>query len=83
MTDDLTGRTAVVTGATGGMGTAITRHLAVAGANVVASDLTDGTADELLASCAESPGSVVFHAADVSRSDDVAALITTATTAFG
>lgn len=51
MTADLTGRTAVVTGATGGMGRAITHRLAAAGADVVASDLTDAAANELLAAC--------------------------------
>ena len=41
MSDELQGRVAIVTGATGGMGRAITRRLADAGADVVATDLTD------------------------------------------
>ena len=75
MTTDLTGRTAIVTGATGGMGRAITRILAGAGADVVASDLDDRGADDLLDSCAEAAGSVSFHAADVANADDVAGLV--------
>lgn len=83
MNNDLAGRTTVVTGATGGMGRAITRHLADAGANIVASDLTDNAADDLLAACADAAGRVQFHAADVARADDVAALVAAATSAFG
>ena len=49
-TIDFTNRTAVVTGATGGMGRAITAAFVTAGANVVATDLTDAGADDLLAS---------------------------------
>lgn len=83
MSQDLNGRTAIVTGATGGMGRAITRRLADAGANVMASDLTDRDADDLLAACSDAVGSVQFHAANVAQSDDVAALVAAATTAFG
>ena len=57
----LEGRTAVSTGATGGMGRAITTRLAAAGANVVASDLDDGGADELLASCGSAAGSFAIR----------------------
>jgi len=79
MTIDLAGRTAVVTGATGGMGQAITRGLAAAGANVVAADIADVYADELIASTAESPGSVSFIAGDISQSDHVSSIIAQAT----
>lgn len=80
MTDqlDLTGRVAIVTGATGGMGRAITRHLVTAGAQVVASDLTDGGADDLLAHCSQGPGAVTFATADVAVGDDVSGLVGTA-----
>lgn len=83
MSGELTGRTAVVTGATGGMGRAITQSLAGAGANVMASDVTDVGADELLAACAHTSGSVQFHAADVSDADHVAGLIAATVAAFG
>ncbi len=83
MTHQLTGRNAIVTGATGGMGRAITRQLVSVGANVTASDLSDEGADELVASCAEGPGAINFQPANVSQADEVAALVAAATTSFG
>jgi NAD(P)-dependent dehydrogenase (short-subunit alcohol dehydrogenase family) len=67
----LTGRTAVVTGATGGMGQAIVAALADVGANVVATDLTDAGGDSLMELVRGSVGTVTFVAGDVSKSDDV------------
>lgn len=72
---NLGGRVALVTGATGGMGRAITRRLAEAGANVVATDLTDQGADELLADCDAAAGDVSFVAGDVASADDVASIV--------
>ncbi len=71
----LEGRTAIVRGATGGMGRAIVMALAGAGAHVVATDLSDDGADELLASCHEAFGAVSFVAGDVSKSDEVERVI--------
>ena len=71
----LDGRAALVTGATGGMGRAITRRLAEAGANVVATDLTDSGADELLAACGDVGGEVRFVAGDVAVPEDVVAIV--------
>ncbi len=71
----LDGRAALVTGATGGMGRAITRRLAEAGANVIATDLTDRGADDLLAACGEAAGEVSFVAGDVASADDVAQVV--------
>ncbi|MEO1061412.1 MAG: glucose 1-dehydrogenase [Actinomycetota bacterium] len=72
---DLTGRAALVTGATGGMGRAITLRLAEAGADVVATDLDDAGADDLLAACAPAAGAVSFLAGDVSSAADVAVVV--------
>ncbi len=83
MITDLDGRAAIVTGAAGGMGRAVTRRLTGAGMHVVASDLTDAAADELLAGCADAPGSVRFRAGDAAVADDVAAVVDEATSAFG
>jgi len=44
---DLTGRTAIVTGAAGGIGSAIARHLAESGATIAACDLDGAAAEEL------------------------------------
>ena len=78
----LAGRTAVVTGATGGMGRAIVVALAGAGATVVATDLTDAGADQLLASVGTG-AQVSFVAGDVSTADDVAAVVASALAATG
>jgi NAD(P)-dependent dehydrogenase (short-subunit alcohol dehydrogenase family) len=78
MSTDLSGTTAIVTGATGGMGRAITARLAAAGADVIATDLSDAGADALLATTPTDGGSIHFVAGDVSVDDDVAAVIAAA-----
>lgn len=80
---DLTARVAIVTGATGGMGRAITTRLALAGADVVASDVSDAGADDLLSACSDAVGSVSFTSGDISKADDVAALVATAVDRHG
>ncbi len=79
----LEGRTALVTGATGGMGRAITRRLADAGADVVATDLDDDGADDLLAGCEGLAGQVSFVAGDVAVPDDVTRVVDAARTRHG
>lgn len=66
------GRTAIVTGAAGGIGSAISSHLARAGANVALCDL-NGDAAQALA--AELPGKCAGYAMDVSDSANVAKTI--------
>jgi glucose 1-dehydrogenase len=83
MTTDLTGTTAIVTGATGGMGRAVTEKLAAAGADVIATDVSDVDADQLLASGSAMSGSIHFVQADVSVADDVAAVVATALSRTG
>ncbi len=83
VTYDLTGKVAVVTGATGGMGRAITLALADAGANVVASDINDAAGSSLVDSTADLSGEVRFVRTDIAVSDDVAALVAAATDGFG
>lgn len=78
MSYDMSGTTAIVTGATGGMGRAITLRLADAGADVIATDVADTGADELLADASSAGGAVHFVRGDVSVSDDVAAVVATA-----
>ena len=79
---DLSGRVYVVTGATGGMGRAICRALADAGAGVVAADLDADTGATLAAELGHAD-TVAFVRADVSRSDDVEAMVASATERFG
>lgn len=78
----LTSKVAVVTGATGGMGQAITRHLVEAGALVVASDLSANAGADLVESCT-GPGSVSFLTADVSDADAIAAVVAKAVADHG
>lgn len=72
---ELQGRVAVVTGATGGMGQAITQRLAVAGATVVATDLDASGADELMVGAESTAGSVSFVAGDVANAADVERIV--------
>lgn len=81
--NDLTGRTAVVTGATGGMGRAIVVALAGAGAHVVATDLRDDGADDLIATAAHSSGSVDFVSGDVADADHMAVVVERAVSLHG
>ena len=75
-TYDFSGKVALVTGATGGMGRAITAALAEAGASVMASDLAE-PAD------GGPPGATAFTSADVSDGGQVAALVAATVERFG
>ncbi|HLZ20769.1 MAG TPA: SDR family oxidoreductase [Ktedonobacterales bacterium] len=80
---DLTGRTALVTGGSRGIGLAIGSALAGAGANVV---LAARHADQIEAAAAalrERGAQVVGVAANVSKADEVAMLVDAAEAAFG
>jgi len=72
---DLTGQAAVVTGAARGLGAAMAKGLAGAGARVLASDILDPV---------EPPGpEIAFRKADVSKKADVDALVEEACRRFG
>ncbi len=76
---DLTGMTALVTGASGGLGSAIARSLAAQGARVALSGTRVGPLDELAAAL---PGSVVLPC-DLSDGAAVDALVPAAVAALG
>ncbi len=80
-TYDLSGRVALVTGATGGMGRAIVGALAGAGADVVAGDLVDDP--ELATGTEDQPGDVFLRTVDVADAASVEALVGAATDRFG
>src|SRR5437870_5433614 len=73
---DLSGKTALVTGSTAGIGHAIARGLAATGANVVANGRTQAKVDAAVAAIAKAvPGCKVRGvAADVSTATGCAAL---------
>jgi glucose 1-dehydrogenase len=69
------GRVAIVTGAAGGMGSAVWHALAAAGAAVVGSDLNEEVGLQVAQAVRDAGGTAEFVAADVSNSSDVAALV--------
>jgi len=74
---DLTSKTAVVTGSTAGIGFAIAKGLAAAGATVIVNGRTQARVDQAIAKLAESVPGAVFHgtAADVGTAEGCAALV--------
>jgi 3-hydroxybutyrate dehydrogenase len=69
----LTGKTALVTGSTSGIGLGIARSLALHGANVILNGFGDVASAK--AQVAEFEAQVGYHPADVSKPDEIAALI--------
>jgi len=83
MNSNFPGTTAIVTGATGGMGRAIASRLSAEGVNVIATDVSDRGADELLAAASAHDGSIHFVTADVSVGSEIAAAVATALSRTG
>lgn len=80
----LTGVTALVTGAAGGMGVAITARLLAEGASVAFADLDGGAADAAaLAHEAQYPGRVSGHRVDVRSDDSAEALVAAVVESWG
>lgn len=79
----LTGRTTLITGAIGGIGTATARLCAARGARLVLADL-DAAAGEALAGSLRAQGAdAAFIRTDVTREADVAAMVAFAIDTFG
>lgn len=72
---DLTGRTALVTGAGQGIGAGIARHLADQGSRVLVNDLVPARAEATAASISESGGKAEAMAFDVTDREQVVALL--------
>lgn len=82
-TFDLTGRTAVITGAGSGIGQAAAYEMACYGANVVVADISAAAAQETVDVIAANGGSALAVPTDVSDSAQVDALIRQTVSAFG
>jgi NAD(P)-dependent dehydrogenase (short-subunit alcohol dehydrogenase family) len=82
-TADFQGRHYLITGAAGGIGSAVARELAAAGANLSLVDLQIGPIEALIAELAPLPGSAIALAADVSQADQVEAYVNAATQRYG
>ena len=81
----LTGRNAVVTGSTSGIGLGIARALAAAGANIMINGFGDRSEIEALCEslARESGVAVRYSDADMSRAESIAGMMTEATGALG
>ncbi|MGW2021235.1 SDR family NAD(P)-dependent oxidoreductase [Streptomyces decoyicus] len=80
---DLTGRTAIVTGAAAGIGRATAVLLAEAGATVHCADLDDQGAKATATAITTAGGSAHAHHLDVTRRDEIAAVVDAARSATG
>lgn len=83
MTGQLQDRTAVITGASGGIGAAIARRLAREGAKLVLSDLDEGLLAGLATELRATGTDLRTHGGDLSKEDVAGALIRLAVDAFG
>ncbi|HEY1778223.1 MAG TPA: glucose 1-dehydrogenase [Solirubrobacteraceae bacterium] len=83
MSDALAGRSALITGAGGGIGRAFALAFAAAGADVCAADIDAGAAAATAASIGDSGGSVVAASGDVATSEGAGAIAAAARDAFG
>lgn len=84
MTAKLAGKTAIVTGASKGIGASIAKHLAAAGAKVVvnyASSKSDG--EKVVADIIAQGGTAIAIGADVSKPEDIQRLFSESAAAFG
>lgn len=83
MTIDLTGRTAVITGGSRGLGEAMAKALAEAGARIALVARDRARLDQVHSAIEENGGTAAVFTADVSREKDVAAVAAAVQEKFG
>lgn len=79
----LQGKVAIVTGAALGMGAATARLFATAGARVVAADRNEEKGREIVSEIVSAGGTAMFQLTDVSKAQDVEALVEAAIANYG
>src|SRR5471032_2577004 len=84
MSKKLSGKVAVVTGASKGIGASIAKHLAAAGASVVVNYASSKAgADKVVAEITAAGGKAVAIQGDVAQPADITRLLSATKTAFG
>jgi NADP-dependent 3-hydroxy acid dehydrogenase YdfG len=83
MSNNIEGKVVVITGASSGLGEATARHLGALGARVVLGARRQAQLDALVTEITEAGGQAVAYQTDVTRKQDVEALIKGALDTFG
>ncbi|WP_341304867.1 SDR family oxidoreductase [Pseudomonas sp. TMP25] len=83
MSNNISGKVVVITGASSGLGEATARHLSVLGARVVLAARRKDKLDSLVAELVEAGGEAVAYQTDVTSQQDVNAMIQGAVDTFG
>ena len=83
MTLRVQNKSIIVTGSGGGIGEGIARRLAAEGARVIVSDINTALGEKVAAEIRAAGGAASFFAADVTKSDDVRALVAAAVQRHG
>ena len=73
----------IVTGSGGGIGEGIARRLAAQGAQVIVNDINAELGEKVVAAIVKAGGTASFFAADVTKSDEVKALVDAAVQRYG
>ena len=73
----------IVTGSGGGIGEGIAKRLAQEGANIIVNDVNVALGEKVVADILTAGGVASFFAADVTRSDEVRALVQAAVDRHG
>jgi 3-oxoacyl-[acyl-carrier protein] reductase len=79
----LKNKSIIVTGSGSGIGEGIARRLAAEGAQIIVNDINVAMGEKVVASIIEAGGTASFFAADVTKSDEVKALVAAAVERYG